>query len=191
MRKFLAIALAAVILAGFSGCSIGVGDVVSTTSEGQLVTTDDLKKQEEASASEAEKKEVTPADVSDDLDGLVQYLTARGAIAEGAVTTNMQSSFIGAKTGKKYVFAYEGNNNISMELYEFDPENLNETANSVIDSVKSTGKFTIMDIEVEAYLTEDAKYLMTYTDSAKDDKEQTHAAHKNEVIALFQTFVKS
>ena len=67
MRKFLAIALAAVILAGFSGCSIGVGDVVSTTSEGQLVTTDDLKKQEEASASEAEKKEVTPADVSDDL----------------------------------------------------------------------------------------------------------------------------
>ena len=191
MRKFLAIALAAVILAGFSGCSIGVGDVVSTTSEGQLVTTDDLKKQEEASASEAEKKEVTPADVSDDLDGLVQYLTARGAIAEGAVTTNMQSSFIGAKTGKKYVFAYEGNNNISMELYEFDPENLNETANSVIDSVKSTGKFTIMDIEVEAYLTEDAKYLMTYTDSAKDDKEQTHAAHKNEVIALFQKFVKS
>ena len=191
MRKFLAIALAAVILAGFSGCSIGVGDVVSTTSEGQLVTTDDLKKQEEASASEAENKEVTPADVSDDLDGLVQYLTARGAIAEGAVTTNMQSSFIGAKTGKKYVFAYEGNNNISMELYEFDPENLNETANSVIDSVKSTGKFTIMDIEVEAYLTEDAKYLMTYTDSAKDDKEQTHAAHKNEVIALFQTFVKS
>ena len=134
---------------------------------------------------------MTPADVSDDLDGLVQYLTARGAIAEGAVTTNMQSSFIGAKTGKKYVFAYEGNNNISMELYEFDPENLNETANSVIDSVKSTGKFTIMDIEVEAYLTEDAKYLMTYTDSAKDDKEQTHAAHKNEVIALFQTFVKS
>ena len=191
MRKFLAIALAAVILAGFSGCSIGVGDVVSTTSEGQLVTTDDLKKQEEASASEAEKKEVTPADVSDDLDGLVQYLTARGAIAEGAVTTNMQSSFIGAQTGKKYVFADEGNNNISMELYEFDPENLNETANSVIDSVKSTGKFTIMDIEVEAYLTEDAKYLMTYTDSAKDDKEQTHAAHKNEVIALFQTFVKS
>lgn len=191
MRKFLAIALIAVIMAGFSGCSIGVGDVVSTTSEGELITADDLKQQQEAAASEAEKKEMTPDDVSDDLDGLAQYLTAHGAIAEGAAETNMESAFIGAKTGKKYVFSYEGNNNVSLELYEYDTEGLNETADSVISSVRETGKFTIMGIEVEAYLTKDDRYLMTYTDSANDDNEQTHANHKNEVIELFQNFVRS
>ena len=41
---------------------------------------------------------------------MAQYLTAHGAIAEGAAETDMESAVIGAKTGRKYVFSYEGNN---------------------------------------------------------------------------------
>ena len=82
----------------------------------------------------------------------------------------------------RYRFTYNGST-VQVELYEFDLENLDEKGKACLDSVKETGKFTVLDNEVPAILN--GKYLMIYTDTSKKDE---NTAQKERVEQLFADF---
>lgn len=190
MKKLLIFIMGVVLVFTMAGCSVGVGNVTGTA-DGQLVTEEDLKQQEEEASANAEKENITDEDFEDNLAGLESYFKKLGIIAEDASKIEMDASFIGAKEGIKYTFSYtlsEKNSvNISMELYEFDLENLDQAGESTIQSVKEKGSFIILNNEVKATLSNSGKYLMIYTDNGSADNEENNM-HKEEVNKRFQEF---
>ena len=116
----------------------------------------------------------------DTLEGLCEYLADGLAFAGDPV--EMSYKEIGAIAGVRYRFTYNGST-VQVELYEFDLENLDEKGKACLDSVKETGKFTVLDNEVPAVLN--GKYLMIYTDTSKKDE---NTAQKERVEQLFADF---
>lgn len=180
MKKlFSALLCAALIVVTASGC--GLSDPLEAN-----------KNQSETSATTAEQTddtEVNYTDYKDTLDGLCEYFNELGYIEhkEGSYT-KMDASLIGAKEGRKYT-----KKNIKIELYVYDTNNLNDTANQIIESVKNNGEFVILDLPaVKAYLSDNGKYLMIYSDdSIKKDNPNTEAANykaREEVIEKFKSF---
>ena len=170
MKKSLIVALAVIMAGTMTAC--GMGDVggASSTATSQA-------------ASSAVVSQISADAMDDNLAGLEKYLAANSFISGQPV--QMQPEFIGAKSGAKYQFGFDGNNNVTVELYEYDTANLNDTAKSMISEVKSKGKYSIMGQEVAAVLSDSGKYLMIYKDSAAADKNK---AHQQEVTKLFQGF---
>ena len=65
---------------------------------------------------------------------------------------------------------------MQVELYEFPTENIPETAQAVIDSVREAGSFEILDSTVPAQISEDGRFMMVYTDAkAEGDRDQQGA----------------
>ena len=150
LKKILALVLVMVMAVSLTGCM---------TTKGQTST--------ELVVS-AEEKNPDMSAYTNDFDGITKYLADCEVIAgEGA---EMSADFIGAVTGKKYAFSYEGQK-ATCEIYEYDLENLNDTAKAVIDSVKTKGYFESLDSEVTATLSNNGKFLMIYVNSAKADNE--------------------
>ena len=86
----------------------------------------------------------------------------------------------------QYRFSYEGSNNVTVELYEYDLDNLNDEAQAVLDSVKANGTFTVIGQEVtDAYLSDSGKYLMIYKDTQTNEQNELH---KQEIVEQFQGF---
>ena len=77
--------------------------------------------------------------------------------------------FIGATFGKKYY-----NNNVVIELYEFKEGEKNDT----IESVKKDGTFKLYDAVGPAYLTDNDKYMLVYTDRNIKDGDTESDAYK-------------
>ena len=174
--KLAALAAAAMLLLSFAGCAVDV-PASSTTSE---TTSDGASQTEESSAAEVDESKY-----EDTLDGLAKYMLAKEYISGDAA--EMEADFIGAEKGVKYTGSFEGTNNISMELYEYDTANLNETAQEILDSVKKDGKFELMGMTANAVLSDSGKYLMVYKDSIAGE---THDAHTEQVTADFKAFKK-
>lgn len=107
---------------------------------------------------------VNPDDYTDNLTGLAECLQAAGYISGDPL--EMEASFIGAQSGRKYAFMY------------------NDSA-EVLKSVDETGKFTVLSTEVEA--THAGRYLMIYSD-ASDKQENT--ARRDAVLELFRNFAQ-
>lgn len=188
MKRFIAAILCVGLIAAVSaGC--GYKDALSKENKATQAT--------EATNS-ATKDEPKPADFKDNLEGLISYFTELeylamkdGKLDESSVTV-MDASLIGAKEGKKFITAY-GGKAITIELYEYDLKNLNDTAKTVIESVKNSGEFTILDLpSVKAYLSNNGRYIMVYTDASIDDanpdKESDNYKHREEVIKNFKSF---
>lgn len=193
MKRFFAALLCAGLIVAFSaGC--GYKDALSkqntatqaTDSTGSLATTDEIKAE----------------NFADNLEGLSNYFVKLGYITEKdgkideSTVTVMDASLVGAKEGKKYATSY-GGKAITIELYEYDLTNLsklNDTAKAVIESVKNSGEFTILDLpSVKAYLSNNGRYIMVYTDASIDDanpdKESDNYKHREEVIKNFKSFI--
>lgn len=167
LKKILAVVLVAVLAMSFTGCVTNRG-----TSYAELTVS-------------AEEKNPDMSTYNNDFDGIVKYLTDCELIAgEG---TEMSADFIGAKVGKKFAFTYEGQR-ITCEIYEFDTENLSDTAKTVIESVKTNGYFESLDTEVKAVLSASEKFLMVYVNDAKDDNElqQKMIARINDKLISFE-----
>ena len=190
MKRFIAAILCVGLIAAvLTGCAYK--DALSKENKATQAT--------EATGSSATADEPKPADFKDNLEGLISYFTELeylamkdGKLDESSVTV-MDASLIGAKEGKKFITAY-GGKAITIELYEYDLKNLNDTAKTVIESVKNSGEFTILDLpSVKAYLSDDEKYLLIYTDSSIDDanpdKESDNYKHREEVIKNFKSFI--
>lgn len=191
MKRFIAAILCVGLIAAVSvGC--GYKDALSKDNKTTTQATD-------ATGSSATADEPKPADFKDNLEGLISYFTELeylamkdGKLDESSVTV-MDASLIGAKEGKKFITAY-GGKAITIELYEYDLKNLNDTAKTVIESVKNSGEFTILDLpSVKAYLSNNGRYIMVYTDASIDDanpdKESDNYKHREEVIKNFKSFI--
>ena len=148
-----------------------------------------------ASKDDAEVDEdVDPANYDNNLEGLCEYLAAMGYITtdkNGDIDTSKEkdadATLIGAKTGIKYQ-----DKSVALEFYEYDLENLNDTAKEIIASVKKDGTFTILNMEpVKAYLSDNGKYLLVYTDSGiSEGKENDRSLLRDLVVEDFKAFYK-
>lgn len=189
MKRFIAAILCVGLIAAVSvGC--GYKDALSKENKPTQAT--------EATGILATADEVDSKNFSDDLEGLSNYFAKKGYITEKdgkideSTVTIMDASLIGAKEGKKFITAY-GGKAITIELYEYDVKNLNDTAKTVVESVKNSGEFTILDLpSVKAYLSDNEKYLLIYTDSSIDDEKPDENSdnykHREEVIENFKSF---
>lgn len=192
MKRFIAAILCVgLIAAALAGCAYK--DALSKENTATQAT--------EATSSAATADEVDAKNYSDNLEGLSNYFADKGYITtkdgkiDESTVTVMDASLIGAKEGKKFATAY-GGKAITIELYEYDVTNLNkinDTAKTVIESVKNSGEFTILDLpSVKAYLSNNGRYIMIYTDSSIDDanpdKESDNYKHREEVIKNFKSF---
>ncbi len=173
MKKIIILTLAVVMAGTMAAC--GMGDVGGTTSSAAA----------QSAASEATVSQIGSEAMDDNLAGLEKYLAANSAVS--GQPAQMEPSFIGAKSGVKYQFGFNGNNNVTVELYEYDTANLNDKAKTTLDHVKSNGKFTIMGQDVAAVISDNGKYMMSYKDSSSSDKNK---AHQEEVTKLFKEFKK-
>lgn len=194
MKRFIAAILCAGLIAvATTGC--GYTDALAQNSSSQTQETSQADDNQSATADE-----VSEDNFDDNLDGLCNYFakmdyiaTKKDAIDESALT-KMDASLIGAKSGNKFTTKYNGKA-VTIELYEYDTKNLNDTAKDVIASVEKDGTFTILELPaVKAYLSDNGKYLMVYTDSSIDDEEpdteSDNYKHREEVIENFKSFHK-
>lgn len=181
MKKIIAAILCAGLIAVFTaGCS--VPDALENTETTQI-------------ASDSQKEttpEIKSTDYDDSLKGLAEYFAKKGYLENNKdKTVKMDASLIGADEGNKYV----SGKTITVELYSYNPSKLNDTAKKIIESVKKDGTFTILDLDPsEAYLSDNGKYLMVYTDTAidknKPDKKSSNYIKKQEVIDSLKAFYK-
>ena len=109
---------------------------------------------------------------------MITYLKGNGVIKEA--TTDMKAEMIGAVSGKM-VQAIYGDSVALVEIYEFDKDNLNESAQEVIQNAKENGKFKSMDGELTATLSNNEKYLMIY-------KDVTNRPIQERLLTLFKEF---
>lgn len=194
MKRFFAAILCIGIIAAVStGCAYK--DALSKENTTTTQATD-------ATGSLATVDETENKNYSDNLEGLSNYFADKGYITtkdgkiDESTVTVMDASLIGAKEGKKYATSY-GGKAITIELYEYDLTNLseiNDTAKTVIESVKNNGEFTILDLpSVKAYLSNNGRYIMIYTDASIDDKKPDENSdnykHREEVIKNFKSFI--
>lgn len=159
MKKIIsALLMASVIAISAAGC--GYNDALEQASKANQQTTSASQSASEQTSKEAEKV------YKDSFDGLCSYMQDKGYYTDKAVKTEMDASFIGAKQGIKYSIS----NNLAIELYEYDTAKLNDTAKEIVNEVKESNSFTIIEgYPVNAaYLSNNGKYLMIYNDTKID-----------------------
>ena len=112
--------------------------------------------------------------------GLEEFMIAQGYVS--GTPSEMNGALIGAnELGHRYV-----SGTITAEFYEYDLENLNETAETVRASVEANGTFEIVGQTVSnVYLSDSGKYLMIYTNANTDE---TNTALTQAAIAAFKSF---
>lgn len=174
MKKILTVLLAVALAGTMAAC--GAGDVGGSSSGSAS---------SQAASSQAAPSAPAASSYAGTLEGLEKYLLASGVISGSPTTT--QAAFIGAKSGAKYQFGLNGNNNVMVELYEFDTANPDSAAQTVLADVKSKGSFTIMDQKVNAVLSDSGKFLMIYKDSVTDkDENKARQQQTEKLVKEFQ-----
>lgn len=179
MKKILILALAVVMAGTMAAC--GMGDVGGASSGGGASSSSSSQAASSQAASQPSQDSY-----SDSLDGMEKYLSASQMISGNP--SEMKADFIGAVKGVKYSFGLNGSNNISVELYEFNPSSLNDAGKTVINDVKSKGNFTIMNQKVDAVLSDNGKYLMIYKDTVSNNDQ--NKKHRQDTESLFRSFKK-
>lgn len=180
MKRVLAALLCAGLLIVFaSGCMGG----------GQQTNPEAVATGDEASSLDAK-------DYKNDFEGLCNYFAAYGYInpKDESKNTEMDASLIGAKIGKKFTAVKMDDKDvkdITIELYEFDTQSQNATADEVVKSVKADGTFSILELpDVKAYLSDNGKFLMIYNDKGLDESKTDSDNYKwrEEVLEKFKSF---
>lgn len=171
MKRVLIIALTMLLAVMSVSCSAGGSSVEKTI---------DIKSVDE----------VKVEDYAENLDGLIDYFKHIGYIlcpengTSNATETKLNAEIINAKAGKRFQFTYEGST-VTMELYEFYTGE-NATPSDALAQVKKDGKFDVLGIdEFEAYISDNDKYMLIYTDNNKDE---ANVQRKNDVIKLFKSY---
>lgn len=177
MKKLWIISAAAVLAISLTAC--GAGDV-GASSQG---TSSKASSQASSQAASSTIK-VEASSVSDNLAGLEKYLAGNASVTGSP--EDMNKEMIGAKNGARYKYGYSGKDNVTLELYEYDLNNLNDTAKKVISDVKSTGKFTVIGQPVNAVLSKSGKYLMIYKNTATDDANKAYGTQLKNLFTDFK-----
>ncbi len=176
MKKILLFVICAVMAVSFTGC-FGTGG-------------SSLPAVQTSEAPDSTK--INAKDYNNNLEGLEKYFVDLGYIPKDAVATEMMYNVIGAVDGDRYYFTVNSSA-IYIELYEYNPDKLNEDGVRVIGEVKKDGKFYVFNnedeenIAYEATLSDNEKYLMIYTDNSTD---QENIKRKEDVIKTLKAFYK-
>ena len=172
MKKIFILMLAVIMSASMAAC--GVGDVGGTAP---------VSSQAESNAPVSSA--VNEKNYDNNFSGMVQYLSDNKIIEGNAL--EMKTDFIGAKKGVKYQFSYNGNANVTVELYEYDLGNLNAKAKSVIGEIKEKGTFTLLDNTFPAVMSDNGRYMMVYRDTVA---KEPNVKRQEEATKLFKEFKK-
>ncbi|HIW13824.1 MAG: hypothetical protein ACLUUJ_02830 [Acutalibacteraceae bacterium] len=174
MKRVAALFCAAMMMFSFAACAL----------EDPEASSAEENSTQESSAPESEVS-VEESAMEDSLKGLCEYLDAKGYLSDSS--TEMAASMIGAKSGIRYSVSLNGTDNIKIELYEFDLNNLSKEAKAVIDSVKKNGTFTIVGLQAEgAMMSDSGKYMMVYTDSVDNEENAQREKNVKEAFAGFK-----
>lgn len=186
MKKIIsALLMVSVIAISAAGC--GYNDALDRASKANEQTTS-ASQSSEATADETDK--VVYTNYQNSFDGLCKYMQDKKYYTENTTKTEMDASFIGAKQGVKYSVS----SNLAIELYEYDTKNLNDTAKEIVNEVKESNSFTIIEgYPVNAaYLSADGHYLMIYNDSKIDksnpDKNSNEYKTRENAVKDFNEF---
>lgn len=125
---------------------------------------------------------IKASDYDDTLDGLREYMKDSYIVTGDAV--EMSYDVIGATGGYKYQFTYR-TSTVQVELYSFDPDNLSDTARENLNSIKENGTFTVLETEVSAYISDNGKYIMIYSDASSDEENKQQ---QERAVELFKSF---
>ena len=168
------LALITAVIIAVSACFVGCAANDPLSNKDAYTATQAT--QEATEATHDEPKSVNPSDYENNVDGLCKYLKALDYLQGEPV--KMAADLIGAEKGYRYVFTYE-KGNINAELYEYNTNNLNDKAKATIESVKKNGYFQIQGFDkVEAYMSDNGKYLIIYSDSNLIDNNSPNENNK-------------
>lgn len=177
MKKIWILAAAAVAAVSLSAC--GAGDVGGSAPKNTASQTSSGAPSAPASPS------VTESSVPNSLAGLQKYLVANAGVTGSADT--MRADMIGAKKGVRYKYGRNGKDNITLELYEYDPSSLNQEAQTVASGAKSSGSFALLGQTVGgATLSKNGRYLMIYKDTVTGDTNKDYAASTKKLFENFK-----
>lgn len=142
----------------------------------------------QSASSTVSTDQIKSTDYENNLKGLCEYLAKMGYVQGGQ--TKMAAEYIGATEGYKYNFNYESGA-VTVELYSYDLDKLNDTAKQTIDSVKTNGTFQIGQLDpVKAQLSNNGKYLFVYSDTnlsetTPNEKNKQRQADFTEAVTKF------
>ena len=176
MKKIILTVISFALVLAAAGCSAGGNSLENVDT-----------------AATVDPSTINQTDYKNDLEGLEQYLTALNYIPQNAAATEMMYNVIGAKDGDRYNFTVD-KNAVYVELYEYDPDHLNEEAERVLSEVQKDGKFYVFDDKnlndnaaYEAELSYNGKYLLIYTyNSTNDNLVQRKKDFTNAVKEFYQ-----
>lgn len=150
--------LCAVIVFSFSGC-FQSGPKYDNIDTAQSVDADSISQK----------------NYDNNLDGLVNYFKALHYLPVTTTPTQMLAEVIGAVKGYRYIYTVNGSQTV-VELYEYNPAAMNDTAKRVLGEIRETGSFHLFnkegvdkDTTYTAYLSDNGKYMMIYTDNSNND----------------------
>ena len=177
IKKLLAVVLVAVLCVSMTGCMANTRGTAAQATSVLEVSAAPVEGEETVLEKDAEK-------YSDDIQGLCKFMEDNKVTAGERI--QMEYAVIGAMNGYKYSYTYDGSA-VQLEVYEFATEGLSETAQIVVDSVRSNGTFELLENVIPAQLSEDGRFMLIYTDS-KSEKKENNIAHKAHVEACFEAF---
>lgn len=183
MKKIIAGIVAVLMLTvSFAGCN---NDPLSK----QNVAAETTATTEADNASE--KEEPKDKIYSETVDGMAELFIDKGYLTKEQVEkdmTEMDATLIGAEEGKRYKTALN-NAEILIELYSYNPKDLNDTAKKIISSVKEKGEFELIkDHPAPAYLSDNEEFLMVYTDKSNPAEDTDNYKRMQEVVETFKAF---
>lgn len=166
---------------------------ITATGCGQDALYENSQAETQATEQEAEKEpEISDADFKDNLDGLHDYFVAKEYIGKDLEATKMDAQLIGAEKGNKYQVSKD----LTIEIYEYAKTSTADEvskANEVLSKVKETGKlYVVGGKDVNAYVSDNGKYLMIYSDKSINDEKPNEKAGsyilREETIKDFKAF---
>lgn len=171
MKKWIIVLCALALLCGLSGC-------LGTSSAENLSTLEVEEWPGEGSYPDFSKYEAN-------LSGLCAFLEdGKVVTADDNYPVTTQAQVIGAKEGKRYRFKYNGST-VQVELYEFDPGDLNEQAKAVLAEAQMSGSVTVLNNTSPAAADDGNRFLMLYIDTKTDEANEVHRDMANSYFANF------
>lgn len=175
IKKILLAASAVIMILSLSACGTGTQALPELVLPGEGTESSGVEEEVDLDAIKA-------SDYEDTLDGLLEYMKDSYIVAGDS--TEMSYDVIGASGGYRYQFTYRSST-VQVELYSFDLDNLSETAQKNLSSIKENGTFTVLENEVKAYTSDNGKYIMIYTDASSDEE---NVQQRDRAVELFTNF---
>ena len=178
MKKFLTYAFALLILIfTFSLTACGAGDVGDKSYMESQSAANEVNSQAESSQAQ---EDTTEMEKKPGIDAMADYFIAQGLIKEDT-KQQVAPQVIGAKEGLRYT-AQVGSSSFNIEFYEFDTNNLNETAEKTLNSIREAGQFELLNTKVNAVISNNGKYIMIYGDTSENEDNLAEKEKNTEIF---------